>query len=1513
MRKTDRKPDASGFRAARAARKTLAAVLAACMLLGLLPGLAFAQEPAHDHTGWTAVTMDTEDTSKINVGGAKQEFNTLTDGSYYLDADLTVSLTVEGPVDLCLNGHSVTVSNAHAVTVSSGAHLTLWDCAAGSTGKIAYTGTSSSYYGIYNQGTLTLHSGAVEGTYRGVYNYSNSTFTMSGGSVTGGSGTSGYGVYNNSSSIFKLSGGSVSGGQYGIYNYYSSSQVYLSGSPTVTGTTAGIYTASSSSKIYADDGADTPTPYSGDEISLRYSSGSNGNTIVYHVTEDTKGKFTLVGSIGDNFELKFSEEDNALQFQGKPQTLTWYGIDGEELTGDGYPSTWPYGSYFPDDDSGLPAAPAVEGKLFLGWLYKKGDASDWSTEYWSDSPIRSAALFKADYIDSFTGGGSGTADDPYQLATAADLQKLSTLVSKGIAAYNNSHVWYRLTADIDLSTVCGEELGSWTPIGYGVRSSYTFRANLDGNSKTISNLYINTSSSGQGLFGGLEGATVKNLTLTGSVAAVSDYGALAGDIYNGSTAENVDVTGVTLTPYGYTPDGNRIMAYKVDDDGSNTIHIQGNYKNNWIQTTYNREGYSVATADLTGGTVKSSAEFINGGKYVQLSYTVTAGETAIEGGKLAVHADVQIGDNDGAAVEVIQNAAGQVIGLKMVDTHTGCPSQDAQFNLYFDGTGGVTPVDTYWFGFYADRTNMNSTYGYIYFAPLNDDTKSSERTYEQDASGVYTKLTGTDSGFAVSWQNINLEAGQSKTYSFILGVGEKADPPQWGSGNAVTLTLAADVEQDRRLVNVSAKVKDAAGLTDTLYYSVDGGEGEVLGSVAADGSMKSITGQLDLSDYAEGSYTFSFWVVNSKGAASASVERTITITADGIEGLDSGDEPSHTHNWATAWSHDATHHWHECTAEGCDVTSDSGKDSYGAHVYDNDADTTCNTCGYVRTVSPTYSISGTVTNHEGDGVEGATVKLMKGRDMIQETTTNENGVYTFTGVDPGSYNVVATKDGKTMTILVTVIDADLPNRDLSMPGENVNSVLDVKETPVPEGAAADVTRAVVGGLEAVAASHTEVDKTVTVTMTVEVRDEANASNDEKTEIAQIKAVATVKTLEYLDIKVEKQIDNNTPEAITDTGDTVIEIEVPFNFSGKVTDSVTVYRYHGTSAEALDKNDTKDGGTFRLDTANGLIHIYATKFSTYAIGYTSEGGGTPVTPPEPTTPPTTPPVYTGGGDSGPTTYPVSTSDSTSNGAVKLSHRNASRGTTVTITVTPDQGYELSKVTVTDRDGKEIAVTSKGNGIYTFIMPSAKVTVNTVFTKIADGYKNCPKDDTCPIWPYTDTSAEAWYHDGIHYCIERGLMSGYGGYTFGPNADASRAMIASILWRLEGRPVVNYILPFDDVAEGAWYTEAIRWAASQGIVSGYGNRKFGPGDPITREQLAAMLYRYEQYKGGGFTGTWMFQLDHADADRVSSWAYESICWTTMNGIVRGIGNGLLDPGGKATRAQAAAMIMRYCEKA
>jgi len=195
------------------------------------------------------------------------------------------------------------------------------------------------------------------------------------------------------------------------------------------------------------------------------------------------------------------------------------------------------------------------------------------------------------------------------------------------------------------------------------------------------------------------------------------------------------------------------------------------------------------------------------------------------------------------------------------------------------------------------------------------------------------------------------------------------------------------------------------------------------------------------------------------------------------------------------------------------------------------------------------------------------------------------------------------------------------------------------------------------------------------------------------------------------------------------------------------------------------------------------------------------------------------------------------------------------------------------------------------------------------KDAGSAASCDRGDSCPMNAFDDLDKTSWYHDGVHWALENEIMNGYGGGKFGPNDATSRAMIVTMLHRFEGEPTVDYDMGFADVEDGKWYTEAIRWAAANGIVEGYSKEKFGPNDVLTREQLATILYRYAKMKGMGFTGMWAFQLSFDDASEVSDWAYEAMCWMTMNGIIQGTGNNMLSPKGSAARAQVATMLMRY----
>ena len=177
------------------------------------------------------------------------------------------------------------------------------------------------------------------------------------------------------------------------------------------------------------------------------------------------------------------------------------------------------------------------------------------------------------------------------------------------------------------------------------------------------------------------------------------------------------------------------------------------------------------------------------------------------------------------------------------------------------------------------------------------------------------------------------------------------------------------------------------------------------------------------------------------------------------------------------------------------------------------------------------------------------------------------------------------------------------------------------------------------------------------------------------------------------------------------------------------------------------------------------------------------------------------------------------------------------------------------------------------------------------------------------PFRDVGRNDWYYDAVVYAYENGLMSGTSLTAFSPDAATTRGMIVTILWRQAGKPIVNYAMRFEDVAAGSYYEEAIRWAASIGVVNGYSETAFGPADPITREQMAAILYRYAEYQGKDMTAT--ASLDaFSDAADVSGYAVEAMRWACGEKLINGSG-GKLDPTGMATRAQAAAILQRYCE--
>ena len=274
---------------------------------------------------------------------------------------------------------------------------------------------------------------------------------------------------------------------------------------------------------------------------------------------------------------------------------------------------------------------------------------------------------------------------------------------------------------------------------------------------------------------------------------------------------------------------------------------------------------------------------------------------------------------------------------------------------------------------------------------------------------------------------------------------------------------------------------------------------------------------------------------------------------------------------------------------------------------------------------------------------------------------------------------------------------------------------------------------------------------------------------------------------------------------------------------------------------------------------------------------------------------------GGSSSGKTTYKVTTS-AVNNGGVNASPSSAEKGAVITITLSPDKGYKLDKLTVTDGSGKTVSTVKKSDTVYTFTMPASAVKVGVSYVKATE---------TPSETKFNDVSANDGFASAVDYVTGKGMMNGTADNTFSPKANTTRGMVVTVLYRLENQPSTS-AASFTDVASGAYYANAVAWANANGIVSGYGSGKFGPNDKVTREQLAAILYRYAQYKKYDVSvGEDTNILSYNDAQSISSYAIPAIQWACGAGVVTGKSGSKLDPKGNATRAEVAAMLMRFCE--
>lgn len=268
----------------------------------------------------------------------------------------------------------------------------------------------------------------------------------------------------------------------------------------------------------------------------------------------------------------------------------------------------------------------------------------------------------------------------------------------------------------------------------------------------------------------------------------------------------------------------------------------------------------------------------------------------------------------------------------------------------------------------------------------------------------------------------------------------------------------------------------------------------------------------------------------------------------------------------------------------------------------------------------------------------------------------------------------------------------------------------------------------------------------------------------------------------------------------------------------------------------------------------------------------------------------------GGEPAKPSFPVKISNS-GDGVAKVDKSYASAGNKVTITVTPGRNATVQRITVADEDGERLKLTENRDGTYSFTMPSGTANVYVRFS--GSGL------------PFADVPSGSWYYDDVAYVYDTGLMTGLTATAFGPNLSTTRGMIVTILWRMENEPAAKHGCPFADVRRGSYYEQAIAWASENGIVTGFDASTFAPDRAITREQLAAILFRFAAYRGMDAVTLRENLSSFQDQAAISAYAVSALNWAVGEGLMQGTGD-KLEPTGSATRAQVAAMLRRFIQR-
>ena len=1073
--------------------------------------------------------------------------------------------------------------------------------------------------------------------------------------------------------------------------------------------------------------------------------------------------------------------------------------------------------------------------------------------------------------DEHFSGGTGTPSDPYQISTAQDLFALAEAVNSGTSSYQDQY--FRLTKDIDL------EGKAWAPIGDRLdQDGRQFLGSFDGGGNTVSGLYVEKAYASVGLFGfvGMMSrntrAEVKNLNVVGSVSVARTpanfyVAGIAGFVGQGAEITNCSFEGtITAT----------IKSGQSGQGTSKTVLIGGIAGYNFYGTISN---CTVSNSAVSG--TNESAEADNDVYVAGIAANNTGG--TIE--KCTVESSTITGTNN-SDNQASQSLAGGIAAFNTVlgnikGTIEGCKvtgrSVSTVGTVKVSSVGGIAAVNE---GTVTKCSNSASVTGNNAL-PIAQEVSlgsggvvgSNKHLVEGCSNSGSVTGNGLFTGGVVGYNTTNEETDGTISASHNTGAvkGEQYVGGVVGNNHTV-------VEDCYNTGQVTSTGDYAGGVVGRNTYYFFGTSQEWKGKISTSYNTGAVSG----GSYVGGVAGYNCVTIAqcfNTGSVTGSKNYTGGVVGCNAYYIDERFKPAGV---VKKYPGEIQNTYNAGAVTGVD---------YVGGVFGHlEANASANVCYYLEGTASScgqQDSSATVTNvaskTSDQFASGEVAFLLDVTPQVwgQKIGTDKYPVFTN---DPLKNVLQVTFENTVDTSATTQYAYANPNGTVDVPkiakqpGEGkVYCWVDAhgKRYTDTTSISADVTLTPVLAYEAPA-------KGSGYTLDYEAETAVAATGHE---------ISTDGAIWHDAAKDPISIEPGQPLFVRTSSDGNVYASEPTKNTlpsrPASPDTVRGGTNQITGVTAAMEYRLSGASTWTACTGTAITGLpagaYQVRIKATSISFASEPVTVQVSQYTPPVVPTYPPAV----------------EEPENGTVTTSPSRPKEGDRVTITPKPDEGFEVDEVVVEDADGNEIKVTQNQDGTYSFTQPDGKVTITVTFR--CDGGELCPSDHL------TDVEEDGWYHDAVDYVVEHGIMEGMSPTTFAPRRELTRAEVVQVLYNLEGRPDVTGENIFTDTAKH-WAVDPITWAATTGVVDGYGDDTFRPNNPVSRQEFAQMLYRYAKYKGYDLAAEGDLS-QFPDSGKIGEWAEAAMKWANGEGLIQGHENGTIDPTGTTIRAQAASILMRF----